>query len=184
MTRHLPIALSATALFVALFGSTPLGGAADSVVAAVPPFATKAGYATNAGAVNGIKASRTAKAGHLVPLGADGKFPASVGQAGPPGAEGGTGPKGDAGPQGLPGLSGVQIVTADSVVDLSFGVKEATATCPSGKKVIGGGAESISSKAYSSTGFPAGDNAWKAEGAGGGVSYGVRAYAICATVTP
>ena len=37
-----------------------------------------AAFAANAGAVNGIKASRTPKAGRLVPLGRNAKLPASV----------------------------------------------------------------------------------------------------------
>jgi hypothetical protein len=39
-----------------------------------------ANYAKNAGAVSGIRASKVATPGFLVPLGRDGKFPASVGQ--------------------------------------------------------------------------------------------------------
>jgi len=63
-------------------GSTSLGGAALN---AIVPFAKQAGFAKNAGAVNGIKASKLPRPGSLVPLGKDGKFPQSVGQAGPPG---------------------------------------------------------------------------------------------------
>lgn len=77
--QRLPIALSATALVVALFGSTPAGHA---VASKVPPFAKHAktaDYATKAGSVNGIKASKEPRAGQLVPLGTDGRFPASVG---------------------------------------------------------------------------------------------------------
>jgi len=98
MKQRLPLTLSAIALVVALFGATPLGRAARDLTGVVPPFAKKAGYATNAGAVNGIRASRTAKAGYLVPLGADGKFPVSVGQAGPAGPAGPAGAQGPAGP--------------------------------------------------------------------------------------
>jgi collagen triple helix repeat protein len=97
---RISIVLSATALVVALFGSTPLGHAVSS---AVPPFAKHAktaDYAKNAGAVNGLKASKRPRVGWLVALGKDGKFPASVGQVGP------TGPKGDPGPQGPKGDKG------------------------------------------------------------------------------
>ncbi len=92
------------------------------------------------------------------------------------------GMKGDTGAQGSPGLSGVQIVTATSINNSDV-LGEATATCPSGKKVIGGGAQSISSPAYSSTGFPVGDNAWRAVAypLTPGAFFSVRAYAICAT---
>jgi len=65
MQQRLPVVLSATALAVALLGSTPLGEAARDLASSVPPFAKKAGYANqagfakNAGAVAGIVMSRT-----------------------------------------------------------------------------------------------------------------------------
>lgn len=94
MNQRLPVILSVAALTVALLGATPIGRAAHELTRVVPGFAKKAGYARNAGAVDGIRASRTGRAGYLVPLGADGKFPASVGQVGP------TGPAGPPGPAG------------------------------------------------------------------------------------
>lgn len=115
--KRLLITLSATAVVVALFGSTPVGHA---VASAVPAFAKKAGYAEKAGnaaALNGIKASKVPRAGQLVPLGTDGRFPASValgGPAGPQGPKGDkgergpTGPKGDTGPRGPAGPTGQQ----------------------------------------------------------------------------
>jgi hypothetical protein len=151
---RLPLVLSATALVVALFGATPLGHA---VVSAVPPLATHAktaDYARNAGAVNGIKASKRPRTGWLVPLGKGGKFPASVGVAGPAGAQGPAGPAGPAGPKGdagakgvsgpsgpggPPGISGYQIIDAVSNYD-TVTIKSALASCPAGKKLIGGGA--------------------------------------------
>ena len=84
MKQRLPLVLSATALMIALFGSTPLGGAAGRLLASVVPLAN---YAKNAGAVDGINAARAPKPGYLVPLGADGKFPASVGRVGPQGGD-------------------------------------------------------------------------------------------------
>jgi hypothetical protein len=153
---RLPVVLSATALAVALFGSTPLGHA---VVSVVPPFATHAktaDYAKNAGAVNGIKASTRPRVGWLVALGKGGKFPASVGVAGPQGSagpagpagpagrDGATGPKGPAGPKGEtgppgpPGISGLQLVSNQPVTTISSS-HETTVSCPTGKKAIGGG---------------------------------------------
>ena len=99
MKQRLPLVLSATALMIALFGSTPLGGAAGRLLASVVPLAN---YAKNAGAVDGINAARAPKPGYLVPLGADGKFPASVGRVGP---QGPAGPQGPPGPQGPAGAS-------------------------------------------------------------------------------
>lgn len=106
--RRLPIVLAATALVVAVFGSTPVGHA---VTTALSPFAThakKADYATNAGAVNGIKVSKTPRAGFLLPLGKNGMFPASVAPGGPTGPKGDKGDKGDQGAQGPVGPKGSQ----------------------------------------------------------------------------
>jgi len=163
LRRHLPIALSSAALFVALCGSTPVG---DAIATAIPPFAKKAGYADRAGTastVAGIKASKQPKPGMLVPLSADGKFPASVGlgagaagakgdrgekgekgdrgPAGPKGATGATGPAGPTGPRGPGGPTGV---SGYSYVTKGFGVGPETygsaiASCPEGKKALGGG---------------------------------------------
>ena len=109
--RSLPLALSVAALVVAVLGGTPAGeAAADGVVA----------FAKNAGAVNGIKASRTPRAGRLLALGRNGKIPARVvpvergpqgpagpqGQRGPAGATGPQGPAGEPGPAGPPGQEG------------------------------------------------------------------------------
>lgn len=107
MRTRLPLVLSATALVVALLGSTSLGTASVRLIQSVPPFAKKAGYAKTAGfakladnaaAVNGIRAAKTPQPGKLLPLGADGKLPASIGAVGPAGP---TGPKGDTGAPGL-----------------------------------------------------------------------------------
>jgi len=109
MQQRLPVVLSVTALAVALLGTTPLGRAAHELTRVIPAFAKKAGYASNAGAVDGFRASKTARAGYLVPLGADGKFPVSVGQVGP------------AGPVGPPGPAGVSGAEAWALVDPNGG---------------------------------------------------------------
>jgi len=174
MKQRLPVVLSALALTIALFGSTPVGHA---VASAVPPFATHAktaDYATNAGAVNGIKASKQPRAGLLVPLGTNGKFPPSVGAVGPagpqgpkgetgePGAQGPAGPKGatgakgtagpagaagdrgPAGPQGPSGISGWQYLTAGRDIKPDHWAYW-DVYCPSGKKALGGGVASTGS---------------------------------------
>ena len=163
--KRLPMALSVTALVVALFGSTPLGHA---VASQVPPFAKKAGYADRAGssaALNGIKVSKQPRPGMLVPLAADGKFPASVGQVGPAGAKGDTGERGPAGPKGSTGpagptgatgpygaqgptgprgpsgVSGWEYVTAGmSIEPAKFA--QWRVDCSDGKKALGGGVAS------------------------------------------
>lgn len=89
---YLPHVLSALALTVALAGVTP----ADAVSTV-----KRALFAKNAGAVDGISASRTPSAGKLVPLDATAKLPSAVlptggsrGLRGPQGPEGQTGPPG------------------------------------------------------------------------------------------
>ncbi|MDP9276117.1 MAG: hypothetical protein M3O99_11050, partial [Chloroflexota bacterium] len=93
-----------------------------------------------------------------------------------------SGAKGDTVAQGAPGLSAVQIVMSNSVSNNTGGLKETTATCPSGKKVVGGGAEPVSSPAYYAAGYRW-DNAFHAIGSSpAGPAFSVRAFAICATV--
>jgi hypothetical protein len=136
--QRLPLVLSATALAVALLGTTPLGHEVAAAAANVVPFAKRAGYATNAGAVDGIRAARTPTAGLLVPLGPDGKLPGAVAPPAPPGPAGPAGPQGPPGPQGSPGISGLQFVYGLSPGN-GADVAEADATCPQGKQLIGGG---------------------------------------------
>jgi hypothetical protein len=72
MRKHrAAIALSVTALVVAILGQTSIGNAAVGAVRV-------ALFAQNAGKVNNIQASRTPTAGKLVPLNARGKLPSSV----------------------------------------------------------------------------------------------------------
>src|SRR5262249_26536354 len=100
--RHLPVVLSAAALVVAVLGATSQGYAAMQGAVRV------ARFAKNAAKVAGIGASKKPKPGKLVPLGKNGKFPASVlpSVKGPPGAEGARGPAGPVGPQGPAGTVG------------------------------------------------------------------------------
>jgi hypothetical protein len=94
-----------TALLLTLLAASTAGGAARRSIAA---------FARNAGAVNGIRASRTPKPGRLVPLGRNAKLPSSVvptvrgarGPQGPVGPVGPRGPQGQGGPAG-PGASKV-----------------------------------------------------------------------------
>lgn len=83
MKHRLPLMLSATALAVALLSNGPLVSAASGVVrhalfADKARIAAQANFAKTAGAINGIKASRTPKAGRLIPLNASSLLPASV----------------------------------------------------------------------------------------------------------
>ena len=99
MRKRVPIILSCVAIMISVLGTTGLGQAARNAI----PLLAK-----NATMVNGIKASKTPKAGELLPLGTNKKFPGSVvpkGPAGPQGAQGPAGPTGPAGPS--TGISGV-----------------------------------------------------------------------------
>jgi hypothetical protein len=101
--QRVPVALSAAALVVAVLGATPNGFAAFKGVAKVALFAK------NAAKVGGITASKKPKPGKLLPLGKNGKFPASVLPAATgTGPEGARGPAGPAGPQGAQGLQGLK----------------------------------------------------------------------------
>jgi hypothetical protein len=75
---------------------------------------TVSSFAHNAGAVNGIKASRAPKPGRLVPLGRNAKLPAVVlplrrGERGEPGRPGPQGPQGGSGPPGTGGPPATRI---------------------------------------------------------------------------
>ena len=108
MKQRLPFVLSATALIVALLGSTPLGNAARQ---AIPPLATHAktaDVAENAKRLNGFKASLRPRAGTIPVLLAGAKLPAAIGAVGPQGLQG---QQGAQGPQGTQGKSGATNVT-------------------------------------------------------------------------
>jgi hypothetical protein len=115
MKNRLPLALSVTALVVAVLGSTPIGQAGGRALAKAIPFAQRAGFATRAGTANNAKALGGHKPSAFALLTKNGKLPASVltgvpgaggaagaaGPAGPPGPKGATGPQGPAGAPGL-----------------------------------------------------------------------------------
>jgi hypothetical protein len=98
-TARLIAVLAGAALLLAVLAASPAGGAPRRSIAA---------FAQNAGAVNGIKASRTPKPGRLVPLGKNAKLPRSVVPTtrGARGLQGPAGPAGPVGPQGPQGAAG------------------------------------------------------------------------------
>jgi hypothetical protein len=106
MKQRLPIALSATALVVALMGMTPLGEAASNAV--------RATFAQNAGKLRGFAPSKRAKKNTVVVRGANGKIDRAslpltrgpAGPAGPTGPAGAVGATGATGPQGSKGDKG------------------------------------------------------------------------------
>src|SRR5919204_7000703 len=135
MKARLSLVLALTALVVAVFGPAAIGNAAREAGAAVVKralFADRARHARyardavhatradragvakragraktadNAGAVNGIQASRTPTPNMLLPLDGNGKLPSSIGAVGPQGSPG------KAGLTGPVGVSSGELVT-------------------------------------------------------------------------
>jgi hypothetical protein len=208
MKARLPLLLSLTALVVAVFTPQTIASAAlqaggavvkhalfadrakharyarDAVHAAKADRAgkaKKADFAQNAGAVNTIQASRTPTPNMLLPLDANGKLPSSIGAVGP------VGPAGRAGPTGAVGVSAEQLVTSDTSTN-SNTVKSQTVSCPSGKKVLGGGAAvntSSNSLAITRSGPSVDLSAWSAEAQETSAFAGnwrLTVYAVCAKV--
>ena len=169
-----------------------LGGTSFAAVSALAPNSVgpaqlKANAVTNPkianNAVNNAKLAKNAVTSSKVANGsltaadfAQGQIPA--------------GPQGPAGKDGAPGISAYQIVTATSPsAPPAVTAQNVTATCPSGKKAIGGGGEILGA---GKAGVAFNDIHPHNEGAGWYVEaaevtpillgWEVRAYAICATV--
>jgi len=108
------------------------------------------------------------------------------GPAGEVGTQGPQGPAGPQGPEGPAGLSGVETVVSNNFSNQVRLEATATATCPAGKQVIGGGADLNSQFPERKTGIvasrPVGNSGWTATGrtyeAATGVNLSV--WAICA----
>ena len=181
MRGRVSLALSITAVVIAVFGSTPVGEAARDLVAQRPTIGTpqlKNGVVTTPKLKNNAVTSLKVLNGSLLP--ADfkpGTLPA--GPVGPAGPAGPTGPAGPAGPTGAPGLSGVQVVTAsDTVNPASFG------GVPAGKVPLGGGVDTANFNFNIPTSRPAASS-WSGRAYNsGGAALTMTTYAVCATVTP
>ena len=122
-TARIIAALAGAALALTAIAASPAGGAARRTITA---------FAANAGAVNGIKASRTPKPGRLVPLGKNAKLPTSVVPTAR-GARGATGPQGPVGPQGPsgpPGPAGAVGPAGPGAAKLSYDVPSNTPAAP------------------------------------------------------
>jgi len=124
MRERLPLALSTAALVVALLGATSLGRAATDAIAKNVPYAAVAGFAKNAGKLNGHSASASPKAGQIPVLDSSGKLPAAIGTAGPPGP---------------PGVSAYEQLSPKIVTISNDTSRDQTVTCPGGKAVLAGG---------------------------------------------
>lgn len=127
MKQRLPLAISTIALAVAITGTPISEGAVHAVRRAL--------FANNAGAVNGIKASRTPRPHQLVALNARGHFPSSVLSipTGPPG------PQGAAGAQGPAGVSHAYFHAFPEVaITGTTPTRLASITLPGGKYLVTG----------------------------------------------
>jgi len=113
----------------------------------------------------------------------------ATGLQGPQGATGLQGPQGIQGIQGIPGLAGYQIVRVDAIMAASDVGASHTATCPTGKDVIGGGAYDFNERLTIQQSYPSADGkSWNATWAGvngetAGADSQVTVEAVCATVS-
>jgi hypothetical protein len=102
-------------------------------------------------------------------------------QTGPQGPAGTPGPQGQPGTPGPAGVAGYEIISTHETLPLNGSI-EVTATCPTGKRVIGGGYVAPSVLDSASSSRPEGDNGWRVEFKSNGGSGDASAYAICASV--
>jgi hypothetical protein len=179
----LPLVLSATALAVAVLGTTPLAAIAQN---AVFPRNSVGTVQLKRNAVTPAKlAPNAVRTGHVLNgslLVADFK-PGQI----PQGPKGDKGDKGERGEQGIAGLSDYQIVSVESTRD-SLPFRAAEAVCPGGKRVLGGGVHlgplpSTTPYPYVQASYPnPTGNGWRVEAIVAPLG-AFTAYAICARVS-
>ncbi|MGH3077975.1 MAG: hypothetical protein ACRDPZ_07295 [Gaiellaceae bacterium] len=98
-------------------------------------------------------------------------------------------PPGPTGPQGPSGVSGREQVASETPLT-SSSPKNLTATCPAGKKVLGGGVEISGAgrnRVTAAENKPSGDNAWEGEAFEAVTtqsSWKLVVHAICGNVSP
>lgn len=133
--------------------------------------------------------NQTGPAGPVGPVGPAGHS-GPAGPAGPAGSAGAPGPAGPAGATGPPGPTG-STVTSGAPVTQNGGqdtLATATATCPAGKVLLGGGAQ-VTNDTFASdvallSSYPSGGNSWTAVGVVtvgviGTTNITVQAYVVC-----
>jgi hypothetical protein len=196
MRDRLPLMLSATALVVSVLGVTPLGEAAYNAV--VPNNSVGADQLRNAAVTNAKLRGDAVTSGkvlngslRLVDFKAN-QIPA--GPSGPKGDKGDKGTKGDKGSKGdkgEPGVSGYLIVQGPNAPLPANGTGSGTATCPAGKRALGGGGHHFSGSgfvAYMVQSLPDqnGNGAvWRATFKNPtSTPATMYAFAVCATVAP
>jgi len=123
--------LAATALVIAVFGSTPLGHAAGNLIL---PKNSVGVVQLKSDAVTGLKVKDgTLKAADFTP----GELPG--GAAGPAGPQGPKGDKGDKGDPGPASISGYAVATGNTVTIAPGATDHSIASCPAGKLALSGG---------------------------------------------
>jgi hypothetical protein len=190
-TRHRPSPALVLALLAITFAVTGTGIAA---VAALPPNSVgkaqlkknavisgkiKDGEVRSQDIANSTILTQDVRNGTLLRV----DFKANQLPAGPPG------PQGPQGPPGPPGVSGLQRADVSTSTD-SGSPKSVSATCPAGKRTIGGGARvsgAGSSEVSITDSFPEVDGSkWNTRAVeinGTPASWVLTAFAICATVS-
>ncbi|WP_204369269.1 DNRLRE domain-containing protein, partial [Methylocucumis oryzae] len=104
------------------------------------------------------------------------------GDKGDKGDTGAQGSKGDTGATGSPGISGYQIIRVNGTVSSAFSpLLNHTASCPSGKRVLGGSCQNITTES-TVTGSRAGSNFYSCNYATSGLNESVQTSVICANV--
>ena len=182
-----PTVLSAAALVVAVFGSTPLGHAAGSLVVGKNSVGTaqlKKDAVTGPKVKNGSLSAADFKAGTFQPGPAGPKGEkGDAGSKGDPGAPGAKGDKGDRGPAGSAGISGYKVVLSNGITLNPGQTASAIAVCPTGQKAIGGGFNGSSGAVVTFSETDATYTTWIAKAHNDAATQGwIQAMAICATV--
>ena len=124
MKARIQTVVAVTALVVTVFGATPVGHAAASMILPKNSVGTtqlKAESVTGAKIKNGSLTAAKFRVGQL--------------PAGPQGPQGVAGPQGPGGPAGL---SGYEVVSAKPVAIGAGQLLSSVASCPAGKKALGG----------------------------------------------
>jgi len=143
MTRpSRPSPATVIALLALVVATAPQADAATRAV-------KRALVADNAKKVGGVKVSKKPKPRTLLPLDANGRFPASVVPAGAAGPQGPQGPQGVQGPAGADGRAGDRGPAGATSVKTRFSVtlpvppndgRDLTAVCQPGERAVSGGA--------------------------------------------
>jgi hypothetical protein len=183
--------IAVTALAVAVLGATPLGHAATRFVLptnSVGAAQLKAKSVTGAKVRNGTLTAAKFKAGQLPsgPPGPKGDAGPSgaKGDQGDPGAGGPKGDKGDPGDPGTPGVSGYSSVVGAGTNLGAGAFGGAVASCPTGKKALGGGFNTSKGVFVSYNGLDSSHTAWIAQGQNSiAVAGWIQAFVICGTVS-